>query len=109
MDARLFKLGDHSGAKNKGKGIVGKHIQTVNSSTPVSKCSGQIRTTKHCKFVNTRDNTPESTICGLSGDSGNPSGSNGELFSNNLECQDMMSPIPQQQTPVKNRLLKTPS
>jgi len=40
MDARLFRLGDHSGAKNQAKGNVGKPVRTADSSTTVSLPKG---------------------------------------------------------------------
>jgi len=111
MDARLFRLADHSGAKNVAKGIVGKPVRTADSSKTVSKCTGHIGANKRSKFVNTMDNSQESTLHGHSNDSGgNPSGlSDGEHFSNNPEHQNLISPIALQQMAVKNQVLRTPS
>lgn len=107
MDARLFKLADHSGTKNKGKGIMAKNRQTVNPPTTASKRSGQI-TAKHSNFVNLMDGNQASTVGGHFSDSGNPSGSGSERFGNNFEHEDLMSPIPHQQM-SKNQLPRTPS
>jgi len=103
MDARLFRLGDHSGAKNLTKGIVGKPLRTADSSKTVSKRTGHVGVNKHSKFVNTMDNTQESTLHGHSNDSGeNHSDSDSEHFSNNLEHQNLLSTIVYQQIAVKN-------
>lgn len=110
MDAQLFRLGDHSGAKNQAKGNVGKPGRTADSSTTVSKCTGQVGAKKRSKLVNIKDKTPESTLPGHFDNSGeNTSGSDGGLFSNILEHQKAISHIAHQPMLVKNRLLSTPS
>ena len=93
------------------KDIGGKPVGTADSSKTVSKRTGHIGANKRSKFVNTMDNSQESSLHGHSNDSGgNPSSlSDGEHFSNNSEHQTLMSPIALQQMTVKNQVLRTPS